>query len=308
MKRIHTIFLLTDMKILTGRLMLIGLIFLISVLWSCEKTGEIKDPPRIEFIESPELTFQDSVFSTGQDMSFGIRAFAGSGNITNITIKKRTDTALAYLDTGMNTSYAECCKTFIKGFDDEEEWIFTVMDIHRMKASISLKIVRDTSNQFSVLKSYPEIIMGAQKSSLFGSFFSLKDTSVFFPDEAFLHQERIDFLYYFGDDMNTISSPGANIEDGIFPGPQGLDQWSVQRESRLLKMNIVVNDFESMQNDSMLIALFNEPESKRKAKNLASDDIYFFQSPDNLLGAFRVLEVNGQDTGIIRIALKIQDK
>ena len=59
-------------------------------------------------------------------------------------------------------------------------------------------------------------------------------------------------------------------------------------------------------NDSIIIANYNEGEARRKAKNLAPDDIYTFRTQSGRLGMFLVKEVNGTAAGDIVIQIKTQ--
>ena len=114
-------------------------------------------------------------------------------------------------------------------------------------------------------------------------------------------------IYYDGEDNETIGSPGANIEDGIFPDEYNPGNWDYQNTTRYIKTDLSPDEFYQIQNDSMLLVSYVEGEGKRKAKELQVNDVYSFKTQNIKYGMFLVSEVIGSASGSIKIDIKIQE-
>jgi len=286
------------------------IIICLLIITSCKKEADNEIPPNIWLKTGTAYVSSDTVIAVGDWFQFGIHSEKGSANITNLVIKKIINgIEQTYLDSGLNSGSLDVDKLYIKGNDINEKWTFIAMDKNRKRSSVSLRIEKDTASVYGSLIKFPEITLGAQQNIDTGSFFNIHDTLIYFLHDAYNNQEKIDILYYFySSDENSISSPGANIEAGIFTGSYALNNWTIRNETRFLQVPVTTQDFDQMQDDSLLIALYSPPDAKRKAKNLLVDNIYFFLTSDNLLGAFKVLNVDGTDAGSIKISVIIQQQ
>jgi len=151
--------------------------------------------------------------------------------------------------------------------------------------------------------------MGAQNNSI-GSFYSLAEDSVYTLNTAYENQYKIDLCYYYDfieTDENTIASPGASIDESVYPGVNGLSNWTNRRTTRFKLTNITEVEFLNAHNDSLLIGAYGQSDGKRKAKNLQTGNIFSFKNEDGRIGLFRVNSVSGMDAGIVNISIKIQE-
>lgn len=262
--------------------------------------------PQIEFKKGQDFISGDTAISPGQLMHFGILARAGDANITELIVKVVSDSIQVYYDSGMHVPSLNWEGSFTKSFNDNELWEFTVRDRYSQSATVSVFIENDSIHQAGQVDLFQSVILGAQNNPQTGSFFDLSDASVYTPEEAFYNQDLIDLVYYFGEDEHTIASPGANIESGIFEDQYTPVNWEIRYTTRYLKTSLSVEDFDSIQNDSLLIASYIQGEGKRKAKNLTAGDVYAFQSQDMRLGMFRLVEIEGTNEGLVIIDIKIQ--
>jgi len=73
----------------------------------------------------------------------------------------------------------------------------------------------------------------------------------------------------------TIASPGANIDNSVFPGTSGLSNWAIRKTSRFKTANITEQDFMNATNDSLLIVVYGQSDGNRKAK-IFNQEIFFF--------------------------------
>ena len=114
-------------------------------------------------------------------------------------------------------------------------------------------------------------------------------------------------IYYYGEDDQTIASPGANIEDGIFQEEYIPNNWLYRNTTRFIKTSMIDEEFNLIQNDSILLVSYVEGEGKRKAKNLETGDIYSFKTQGAKYGIFLVTEILGLESGTVKIDIKIQE-
>lgn len=294
----------------TGRmfwqLRIVIIIMLLNV--ACKKDNETVLPPSIMLMSEQGYISSDTSISPGNEIRFKVLMQKGDLDITNFMIDVYTDDVQHYFDTGMNVSYLQWQGVFIKSSAAIEEWQFIVRDRDGNSSSTSLKITLDTSNSYQPLQHYSPVLLGAQDNQQEGACFDIADSTISFCSEASgdtAIQSGIDIIYYYSpEDENTIASPGANIEDGIFAVNPA--SWTIKNTSRYMKASISPEEFLESINDSIIIANYDEGEAKRKAKKLKQDDIYTFRTQDGRLGMFLVNEVSGTTDGSINISLKTQ--
>jgi hypothetical protein len=236
--------------------------------------------------------------------------FGGDVNITNIIIRNEHDGVVTnYFDTGINNESIKISKILTKGVYDSEKWTFIVIDKNGGNASVSFITTKDPNSQFGNIR-HLDATMGAQGSTLYGSFLSLNSGRYFFLDSAFAHQDSIEMCYYYditSTDANTIASPNANIDPSIFTGAYALANWTLKNETRYFKTTLTYADFTAAVNDSLLLMSYSEINGKRKAKNLLAGDIYSFKTAHNKYGLFHVQQVVGLDTGSVIVNILMQE-
>jgi len=149
-----------------------------------------------------------------------------------------------------------------------------------------LNIAKDSSSTFGDINYFSSVELGAQNNAV-GNFFSLSEDSVYSLNSAYENQNTIDLCYYYDfidTDENTIASPGANIDNSVFPGTSGLSNWAIRKTSRFKTANITEQDFMNATNDSLLIVVYGQSDGNRKAKNLQSGNIFLLKMKMEKLG------------------------
>lgn len=304
LKSRNIIAILSDMSEIAYRIPLL-VIFIFMV--GCTEKDEGGEGPVIQIIAGNDLISSDTIIAPGQLMQFNVSATKGNYNITNFLILVNGDSSQVYYDTGMNVVSFTWTGSFAKSFDDDEVWEFIARDRYSRSGMVSILIQSDSSAGPGPIFTYSDIQLGAQSNQNEGGCFSLNDQFVYFIDEAFNHQELIDMIYYYGEDNQTIASPGANIEDGIFPDEYNPKNWTYRNTTRYIKTNLSPEEFNMIENDSLLLVSYSEGDGKRKAKELVADDVYSFKSQGAKYGMFLVSEVLGTDLGSVKIDIKIQE-
>ncbi len=288
---------------------LLSLWLIIFLLSSCKKKENT--PPRIYLTATSGYVYKDSLMAVGKNFKVELNAeFGGDANITNIIIRNEHDGIITnYFDTGINNESIKISKILTKSVYDSEKWTFIAIDKNGGNASVSFITSKDPASQFGPVR-HLDATMGAQSSTLFGSFLSLNSGQYFFLDSAFGHQDSIEMCYYYditSTDANTIASPNANIDPSIYTGSSSLANWTVKNETRYYKTTLTYADLTTAANDSLLLVAYSEPDGKRKAKNLVGGDIYAFKTAHNKYGLFHVQQVTGLYTGFITVNILIQE-
>ncbi len=276
---------------------------------ACKKKETI--PPSIYLTTESGYVFKDSVMAVGKNFKVQLNAeFGGDANITNIIIRNEHDGIVTnYFDTGVNNETIRISKILTKGVYNNEKWTFIAIDKNGGNASVSFVTTKDPTSLYGNIR-HIDATMGAQGSTLYGSFLSLISGQYFFLDSAFAHQDSIEMCYYYditSSDANTIASPNANIDPSIYTGAAALDNWTLKNETRYYKTTLTYADFTAAANDSLLLVAYSEINGKRKAKNLVAGDIYAFKTAHSKYGLFHVEQVTGLDTGSVNVNILIQE-
>ncbi len=279
------------------------------VLSGCKKDETEYPAPEVSFIAGDNYVSGDTTLALGELYKVGIRASNPNVNLTNFIIRVETDIVETYLDSGMNTSELVYETYITKGLSEVENWTFIIRDKDGKSSEIGFVIKKDTTTEFGNISYFPSVTLGAQNNPT-NSFFSLSDGLTYNLDGAYLNQDLIDLCYYYDfidTDENTIASPGANIDESVFPGDHSIPNWTERRESRFKIAEIDESDFDAATNDSLLIAAYGQSDGKRKAKNLVAGDIYSFKNSDGKVGLFVVNSISGTDNGEVNIKIKFQE-
>lgn len=289
------------------KLIISTIVLLMAGLLSTCRKDDRQAFPTVRLVDGPEYIVADTSASPGSLLRFRVEMKGDEYEITNFLIGLTTDTFRTVFDTGVHAMNLEWEGSFFRGFYETERWQFIVRDRWGNDASASLNISLGAQSEFRPLEYLGNITLGAQENQEFGSFFSFqgnRDYELADCNASSSIQSIIDLVFYYGDDLSTIASPGANIESGIFEGD--LSAWEVRNTTRLMETQFSLELFDDFQNDSILIATYDESQAKRKAKALQENDNYVFRLPNERLGLFFVKELSEGPSGRIIIDVKLQ--
>ncbi len=284
-------------------------IIVVMIAFSCRKDDETGIGPTLQLINDSGYVSNDTSVLIGKDFKVGIIATKGDANITNFIIKITTDNVQTYLDSGLNSQGFTIDKYLTKGVSQTETWTFVIRDKSGRSDTSILIITADSGSAYGSVITIPSVTLGAQNNATTGSFLDVKNVAVYTLAQAYAVQDSIEICYYYDflqGENNVIASPDANIDASVYTGAYGLTNWTVRNETRYLETTLTETDFNAVANDSLLIASFNYPLSKRKAKNLSQGKIFSFKTSKGKLGLFKVLNVNGTDAGTTEIMIKMQ--
>jgi hypothetical protein len=287
----------------------IYLLLLLALLaTACDKSEENNIPPTIKLIEEAGYIAGDTTLASGDEIKVKVQLIKGDLNITNFLINVYTDSVSTYFDTGMNTPNLIWEGKFLKTLAPAEGWKLTAIDREGNATATGFTITLDSSAQYGDIISYSPIAFGAQDNPATGGCFNIADSTIYGYQEVAADtslQKGIDIVCFYDDeDKNTIASPGANFPDGVFPVNPA--EWTYINTTRYLKTSLTRDDFNTANNDSIILANYDEGEAKRKAKKLKAEDVYTFRTQDGRLGIFIVDSVEGTTEGTVNISLKTQ--
>ncbi|MGE0088385.1 MAG: hypothetical protein AB7S50_02795 [Bacteroidales bacterium] len=287
------------------------LLILLTINYSCneEDKNDFSDP-EINIINLPGHVFSDSTISAGQKFIVGVEATSnGHNKLTNFIAKVNGE---RYLDLGIFSETFNKEIEITKGLSETDVWEFIIRDIEGNWASKSITITQGDSTGFGEIDTYLNVYLGAQNSTLYGSFFSLGTGTVYNLQDAFTNSALIDLVYYYDDfdklEKCIMASPGANIGETAFPGEFAIANWETINTTRYSKekLSLSIEEFDNALNDSILIAnTFAFETGGRKAKLLQTGDMFAFVR-DNKTGIFKVVNTLESNSGYIVVDIKIQ--
>lgn len=164
------------------------------------------------------------------------------------------------------------------------------------------------------LVSFEANILGGQSNNSIGSFYSISEDSVYLKSAADANPGKIDLIYYFG-----LSSGDSSVlcaaTDPVFNLPSdqtpftSVKNWTVKNNTNFLKLSVSENKFNSLSNDSLLLADLDSNVTATKISKLTIGDVVGFKTAAGKLGIYRVKAINNTNalTRSITIDLKVQE-
>jgi hypothetical protein len=292
--------------------------------WGCKKKSEDNLPPAINFKVGNEYTKNNDTVDVGHRLYFGIQARGTSGNITNFTVKKTLEngTVVTMMDSGLNAQSIDISKVFYQNVENKAVWTFTVMDRNRMMSQVSLVVYKDPNSAFGGIYYYPSIKMGYQNNTTYNHFLNPLSGLVYTVDSANVHGNLIDVLIYYINNANSnnlpspiLSSPGemdnsSTEAQTFYPyianwNPRNYTLWDISFDNGN-NAPLTVADFNAAQNDSLLIVSYHPVWGKKKFRWATAGKIIPFLTAGGKLGLVYVARADSADTGIMELAVKIQ--
>jgi hypothetical protein len=273
---------------------------------SCKREVENQTPPTIELIADDGFISTDTIATPASSLNFKLLCNSnGDDVLTNIIVSSN---GVRIIDEGINTHTLERLVTITKNGDQTQEIEFRIRDISSKESILTIAVELDNSNPDTEPTRYNSITLKAQGTEGAISFFSFVTGSSLTLQDAFANQANVHLVYYFDtvdSDLNTITSPGANIDASIFNGSYSIPNWTTRNTLRFVPVNLSNEDFEAI--NSVLFLVNSYTSGNRKAKLLKVGDVYsFLDESRNKYGMFRVNSVSGQTNGEINISIVVQ--
>ncbi len=249
---------------------------------------------------------QNTNAAYGDTLLFGVIAKSnGKDNLVKFRVEANDQ---LMLDSTINTAEFTFDFYTLKGISQTEEWTMTVTDIAGNSFNKTVTITAD----FGEINSFTTVLMGAQDNVDVQSFLSLSDNlaTLYFQAQAFQNQEDIDMFCFFenneeSQNMMSLAAPGTGIT-GIFSGQTSPENYTTKNTTYFCKTSLTAVEFDAIQDDAVVLDSYDPDNKFRKAKLLTAGDVYAFKLQSGLFGLFKVIAVNGEETGTLELAIKVQ--
>jgi hypothetical protein len=284
----------------------ISVLLIAGLSYSCSK-DKTHPSPMLYLINDLGYLAGDTSLPIGSKRRIGIIASAADFNLTYLNVSiddgngKQT-----LLDSGFNVSSLNWSRELIKTSADIETWTITIMDKERNTSSVSIVLSKSPTLVYGNITTFNNIQLGAQNNSSIGSFFSLSTGNIYTLSQAFSAQSDIDIAYYYGTYLSTLSSPNETEAPTFFTGVNGIANWTVKNETRYDTTNVSNTAFQSSTNDSLILAVYNPIDAKRKAKYLSPGMLLSFIDHQGKLGMIEIVSLSPGDTGHVVMNIKKQ--
>jgi len=275
--------------------------------YSCSKEESSNTiQPFIELKTAGIYTSHDTAIAEGSQICIGIKATANGGeNLCNLIVL--SNHSLSLLDYGFNAPGIDKDIIIYKNADSIQRISIIIRNKNGGSDSVKL-ILRKNGSAYQSILSY-NLTLGGQNNTSTGSFASFSNGLVYSLTDASQNQDLIDLLYYYSAanlEYNCMSSAGGNVT-GIYSTANAPENWIIKNTTYFSRsvINIPLSSFDNAQNDSIIIAnLFTN--GGRKAKALTNMQIWGFKTQTGKFGLLKVIEVNGQENGTVKFAVKMQ--
>ena len=289
-------------------------IFMVSLI-SCSEDDLSETSPFIILKPGNEYTQNEALVPVGGQMKFGLSAVGDGAAITNLTIKRITETdVITELDQGMyiKTGGLDTTVTFIKSDAEQETWRFFIMNDHRDTDSVSLTIYKGEGSAYSEINYFPSITIGYQNNNSLPYYIDLHTGNAYDNTTVVGNEATVDLVSYYylssGTSSPTISCPSYETARTYHTA---INDWSTQN-SVLYDYQTTDNDlisieeFDAAQNDSLLVNGYLPASTSGTCKFCYTGKIIPFKTSDGKYGLIKVIQADEVDTGSIEIAVKIQ--
>lgn len=279
---------------------------------SCSKDED--DPqdlkPGINFKGGTGYVSQDVTLTAGEEFKVGINANANSNSSAKLNkfVVTRTFNNIPFtvLDSTLNTSnFTIDIIAFANPNAGTERWSFKITDKDGEVNEISFNIT--TTAPAGNILTYSTKVLGSYQNTT-GSSFASVDGTVYTLEQAKIHADVIDWLYFYGaTNLATLAAPDDTDAGDVFnTGPNALSTWSVRNDTRFKETSLTAADFNSITTDTPIIAIANGA-SLSKANNLVVGDVIAFVTSTGKMGLVKVDAIVPGADGTMTISVKVQE-
>ena len=279
------------------------LVFFVSAV-SCK--DEVHTPV-LQFKSGGAYVSDSAVIPFGEPVVFGLSGDGGGVNLTMLRVTVESEAGIkTILDTGMNLTGLDWTRVFAKGDGWNELWTFTVMNRDREQTSVSMRIFKDSASSYGEITSLPSVLLGLQQNLSTPNFLDPATGLTYLPAGVTSAVEgTLDIAcYYDASDSYTIFSPGCALSETYY---SCFSSWTLRNYTAWdIGTTVSAAAFDAAANDSILVASYNDVYGKKKYKFLTPNLVIPFKTAAGKLGLVKVVDVNGNETGTVELAVKIQ--
>lgn len=281
----------------------------------CTEDENVTSTPFILLKKGLSYTNNEAYIPVGGQLKFGISAVGDGFEITNLTVKRKTEAgSVTELDKGMfiKTGGLDTTVTFYKGAAEQETWIFSIMNSNRDTASVSMIVFKGAGSAYGDIDFFPSITIGYQNNLTLPNFIDVNSGLAYNNSNVAGNESLIDLVSYYylssGASSPTISCPSYNTAKSYYPI---MNDWIVQNytvyDYYTTDNNLIsIAQFDASQNDSLLVTGYQPESVSGTCKFCFTGKVIPFKTGLGKYGLIKVIHADKFDTGYIEIAIKIQ--
>ncbi len=283
----------------------IAMIAMVGIFTACEEdeTATIDITPKQAnpdtVVAGTEVTLEFSVITDENIETIELQKNGGQIDLKEENFNSKTSDTYTYKDTLAKSNEA--------GTSLSMELIVTDSKDNNKTHSFSI-YVKEADAPAGPIKSFTAILMGAQDNADYGSALDAYNNNVYFisGDEDKNNSSDIDLLYYYGgSNYATIVAPDDETVTGGSNDFTWTDDWGTKNPTRFMTSDVTVSEFDNMDDDSEISTLSGM--DKSKITNLSIDDIIAFKTANEKKGLIKVVDLDENSSGTIKIDVKIQE-
>lgn len=298
--------------LLAAGLLVFGLSFFLA---SCSDEEVTDQYPFILFKQGDQYIRDGQRIPVGGQMNFGISAVGGGQAITNLRVKRITaEKTITELDRGIYIPEGgiDTTMVFIKSDAESETWNFFIMNENRDTASVFLTVFKGDGSAYGEILYYPSITLGYPSNTLFDHFLDANAGVAYAQASVAGHEQEIDVASFYyvtsGKPSPTLTCPGYTSAVSWYPD---FASWPVKNSTTYDYKStdndlVTIAQFDSAQNDSLLVAAYNPQYVSGLCKFCYSGKVIPFKTSGGKYGMIKVIRADEQDAGSMEIAIKIQ--
>ncbi len=290
------------------------LVFLL-IIAGCAQEDSTDNLPFIILKQGSEFTSDGSMVPVGGQMRFGISAVGGGAAITDLRVKRITESeVITELDRGMfvESGGLDTTLIYIKSDADSETWNIFIMNNNRDTAFVTLTVLKGEGSAYGEIRYYPTVIIGFQSNQQYQHYLDLDSGIVYSSSNVQGNEDRVDLagFYYItsGRSSPTLTCPGYPSAVGYYPE---FNDWPVKNSTsydyKSVDNDLISSDqFEAATNDSLLVAAYQPQNVSGLCKFCYTGKIVPFKTSGGKYGLIKVIRADEEEGGSMEMAIKIQ--
>lgn len=275
-------------------LLIVLVILGLAVITSCNEDddNDINLKPTLNFTGGTQYVSTDTTVETNETFTIGVTALSNTNSgkkLQNFKITQVTNNNPNVIyDSTFSSSTFQMEFNFTPTQESVFNLIFKVTDKAGEYKEKTIKITVVAGGTY--VYKFTDITMGSYNDQNYGSFYSTSEDQVYFDDEAFNNQGKVDWCYFLGvtngETIAAVDDPDAESVFAIID-----DNWTVRNETRFTIATISHTEFDAIA-DGGIVVFPAWTSGNSKINQLKANDVVFFKLQDGKLGYIKINTVN----------------
>ena len=288
---------------------------LVVIFSGCKKEENKNSLPTLQLKQGIEYAANNGWYSYGSAMKIGIKASGDGFPITYIRITRDIGlTKTVELDKGVYIKSGELdtAFTFFRSNVTLEQWTIFILNENRDSAKITFIFNKAPGNSWSAINHFTGIKIGYPDNQQYPKYLSLTSGIAWSDNDVAGNESKVDLaaIYYVtsGTNSPTLTCPGYTGAIAYFPS---FGSWTIKNQTtydyKTSDNNLVSStDFDSAQNDSLLISAYNPQYISGWCKFCTTGKIVPFKTASGKHGMVKVISADQTTSGFMELEIKVQ--